>query len=77
MNASEALPTPVAKPLPGGCWVRGTVVEADRARMTAAFAYKAFTGDFILTARRISEERWPAYALCDSGVEARGVEPLS
>ena len=31
----------------GGTWVRGTVVPADRAQMTAAFVYKALKGDFI------------------------------
>lgn len=56
----------------GGVWVRGTVVEADRARMTAAFVYKAFTGDFILTARRIAFDRRSAHQNCGSGVAVIG-----
>jgi len=34
-----------------GTWRRGTVVEADRARMTAAFVYKAFKGRLGLNSR--------------------------
>ncbi len=45
-------------------WPRGTVSPADRANMTAAFVYKTFTGDFILTVRKISHDKgkavsWP------------------
>lgn len=56
----------------GGVWVRGTVVEADRAKMTAAFVYKAFKGDFILTARRITYDKRKAHQNCGSGLAAIG-----
>ena len=46
---------------PGGTWVRGTVVPTDRAKMTATFVYKAFKGDFILTARRIAYDKRKAH----------------
>ena len=54
----------------GGTWVRGTVVPADRAQMTAAFVYKAFKGDFILTARRIAYDKRKAHQNCGSGLAA-------
>ena len=56
----------------GGVWVRGTVVEADRAKMTAAFVYKTFKGDFIITARRIAFDRRKAHQNCGSGLAAIG-----
>lgn len=103
-TASEALPTPVATPLPGGwslrtgvfpqqdatasfdkagvltlsgggflgTWPRGTPQPSDRARMTAAFVYKAFTSDFILTARRIGFDRGKAHPNSGSGVAVIG-----
>ena len=105
LAAGEALPAPVAKPLPGGwslrtgvfknqdatasfdkagiltlsgggdrggVWPRGTLQQSDRSKMTAAFVYKAFKGDFILTARRIGHDKGKAHNNCGSGVSVIG-----
>lgn len=52
--------------------VRGTVVPAQPARMTAAFVYRAFRGDFVLTVRRIRMERGSSHENATSGVAAIG-----
>ena len=51
---------------------RGTVHPANRARFTAPFVYKAFTGDFILTARRVVFDKGTAHPNAGSGLAAMG-----
>ena len=53
-------------------WPRGTLFQADRANMTAAFVYKAFKGDFILTARRITFDKTKAHENSGSGLSVMG-----
>ena len=51
---------------------RGTVNSADRAHFTAAFVYKAFAGDFILTARRIAFDHGTGHENAGSGLAVVG-----
>ncbi len=51
---------------------RGTAHPADRARFTAAFVYKAFAGDFILTARRIAFDHGTGHENSGAGLAVVG-----
>ncbi len=55
-----------------GNYPRGKVHPAARPRFTAAFVYKAFTGDFILTARRVAFDKGTGHGNSGSGFAAIG-----